>query len=276
MKYLMLVLFLVLMSCNAEQSNSNEIIDQSNSTEFYPKLLQDLPKIKEYVLSLEPAIGETDNITEKARLISNFIYKQITLTQNRDGLSYYLPFNSLVKMVNNKDVGDLCGGISIFYRFVLMAFGIKSRYVALFIAVEGVNYNSHASAEFYDGEKWIASDATYNLVWLDELGNYLSYQDVFNRKVSGLPYTHEYNSIELIGGRTLEYQNLYYNTDDYFNYVAVFPSNDIDDHAYLSVIEGWDGWVQQPTREDKQWMNISQYPLFVQMNKAFTVIETMQ
>ncbi len=259
-----LSLCFVLISCDkqAQVISTKEV----SSQEFYLTLIDDLPKIKNYVLSLEPTIGQAQTVTEKARLISNFIYNFITVTTDDEGLSLYEPFNSLTKMGEDKEIGYICGGISIFYMYVLMAFGIESRYVALFSDVNG-NFNSHASVEFYDGERWLASDATFNLVWVDNNGNLLSYEEVFNKRANSDFYTHEYNSVELKPIINLEYQNLFYNTDDFFNYIAVYPSNDVDNTLYLCAYGEWDGWVYAPLWS--QWMNISQSCLFLQINKAF-------
>lgn len=262
MKYLVLILSLILISCGTSQ---DEELVVCNPDEFCSILLSDLPKIKNYVLELEPKIGQTNDITTKARLISNFIYNHIPLTQNNENLSYYTPYTSLVQMGSN-----ICLGISIFYRYVLMAFDIESRYVALFMDITEPDYSSHATTEFFDGEKWVASDATFNLVWVNEEGALLSYEEVFYKRLNSKFYSYQYNSSSLVTDRTFEYHNQYYDTDDYFNYLAIYPSNDSDSHVYLSVQGEWDGYVYPPwLNGGQQYMNISQNKLFIQINKAF-------
>lgn len=81
------------------------------------------------------------------------------------------------------DLGHRCGGFTLLYLAALESEGIPARYVGLF---DGEN--SHATAEFWAGGQWYASDPTLNAMYADREGRYLSYAELYDLVQAGGAY----------------------------------------------------------------------------------------
>jgi len=111
-----------------------------------------------------------------AVLLRDPVYNYIPRNSQSQPMNWSNLFKLYVDAVTGSSAGYLCGGLSFFYRILLEAFGIPSRYVELLTSI-GEKYDSHASVEVFIDGKWVASDPTFNLM-IKSGKKYISYLEL--------------------------------------------------------------------------------------------------
>jgi len=195
----------------------------------------------------EPSV----ELTAKLR---DHIHRNIRLESSTEYIDYY-NFASTFKIATiQKDVGLLCGGLSLLFMAALESLGIPSRFVGILSSTE-VPYDSHATVEIYIDGQWIASDPTFNVMY-ERNGSFLSYSDVYESLKRGQQFLITTNGYEVAANRGIE--NYYITHEDLFQYMYIHPrSTQVATTANLvrHKPDWWNGSVtlQDGSLEEVSW-----------------------
>lgn len=133
--------------------------------------------LKELSQMVRSDLGLTDDMAaqKKALLIRNHIYQSVPLERAPKDYNFY-DFAEAYRASTSGEIGFICGGLSLIYIAALESQGIPARRVGMW----ATEYDGgHASVEFWNGQKWLASDPTFNIFFRYE-DEYLSYSEIWD------------------------------------------------------------------------------------------------
>lgn len=171
----------------------------------YERAREELPDIRRFVTSLEPGLGSEGTRLETALALRDFVHRRVPLQLAPPGFQFTPLFHAFRATVLDPGVGHICGGLALTYTVALEAFGIPARYVGLHAAAH-TTADNHASVEFHDGKRWIASDPTFN-VSFRRAGHRLGWEAVRQTLLDGGSIEVRSDGYEVAPGRRL---NRYY------------------------------------------------------------------
>jgi hypothetical protein len=158
----------------------------TSSTKFFnvqPQTrAQALVQLKQLALQLDPALATAPDPLTLALMLRNDVHNEIQVGSNSITWQGTGAYKRLLLSVLIQQEPLLCGGMQILYTDVLAAFGLQARYVALFAAD---NFHNHASVEVLLNGKWVALDPTFNVSFVGQHGQRLSFADI----QAGVPFT---------------------------------------------------------------------------------------
>lgn len=164
----------------------------------------ELRNIRQMIIVQAPQLKGFDKM-RKAVYLRNMVYHRVPLKSPPPGFDYANLDRSVYLELFDKNYGDSCGGLAIIYMTMLKAFGIPSRYVAMFSQVRNAPnpVNSHASVDILVNGRWIAEDPTFNFSLQSE-GHLLSWQEYRRDKDLGKAISISSNGLPLIQGRAVQ------------------------------------------------------------------------
>ncbi|MGN6147491.1 MAG: transglutaminase domain-containing protein [Rhizomicrobium sp.] len=231
---------------NIEQSQKDIVsLATGNHNEFRTLSLLRLSRILDHTI---PSRGDT---FAQAIDLRNAIYQRIPL-RSVEGDAYFVDLAQIYsRSMRDDDMGQICGGLTILYMAALEARGIPARYVGIFSkSVISQKPDTHASVEFYDNGRWIASDPTFNVMFTQN-GRFLSYAELYRAVRHNQPYNVVSNGFPLIEGRRLD--QYYISLKDLMKFVVIDPARVYDfgsdnTHDYKMEIlpASWDGMLVYP------------------------------
>jgi hypothetical protein len=170
-----------------------------------------LHELKAIVQKDVDLIGMTDY--EKAIAIRERIYNTTPLKHSPPGYNF-LDFTGAYQEATTGQVGHICGGLALLYISALESQGIAARYVGIFAD----SPDTHASVEFWDGSRWIASDPTFNIMFLYE-GRYLNWEEIWEVVQAGA-------SVEFVGDQIPErrIETYYISFDQLVRRMVIHPA----------------------------------------------------
>lgn len=164
--------------------------------------------------------SKTRDPFESAINIRNGLYQQIPLKTPPENFDFWDMHGAYLKSVNDDDIGQICGGLTILYLSALESQGIPARYVGIYSS-DKHPYDSHSTVEFWYKGKWIASDPTFNVMFKRN-GQFMSYQELYESIQNRQSYEVVTNGFPSIKNRTLD--SYYIRLEDLMKYMVIHPS----------------------------------------------------
>lgn len=221
---------------------------QINSlSEFQSQRLEMRSHLKKIGIWGDPSVHLASNLRD-------YIYRNVRLESSSDYIDYYNFASTFKTATIQQEFGLLCGGLSLLYMAALESLDIPSRFVGILSSTE-VPYDSHATVEIFIDGQWIASDPTFNIMYMKN-GRYLSYKDVYESLKSGKEFSISSNGYEIQSDRSI--QNYYITQEELFQFVYIHPGFTNEDRTPNQVShlpEWWDGHVtlQDGNLEEVSW-----------------------
>jgi hypothetical protein len=228
---------------NIEQSQRDiATINTGGHNEYRTLSLLRLSRILDHTI---PSRGDTFT---QAIDLRNAIYQRVPLRSVEDD-TYFADLAQIYsRSMRDDHLGQICGGLTVLYMAALEARGIPARYVGIFSKhVMSEKPDTHASVEFYDNGRWIASDPTFNVMFTRN-GRFLSYAELYRAVRHNRPYTVVSNGFPLIEGRRLD--QYYISLKNLMQFVVIDPARVYDfgsdkthDYAMETFPASWDGML---------------------------------
>lgn len=196
----------------------------------------------------------------RASAIRNDIYHSISLQATPEGYRFDNVASAYLESTDPEaGIGHVCGGHAIFYIAALEATGIPARYVGIF-SRKAQPYDSHATVEFYYKGKWIASDPSFNAMFM-EGGQYMSYADIYHALKAGRPFTTTTNGFSLKPERP-RIETYYIPLKELMQYVVFHPARtgygaNTKAHPAQRLPASWDGTIAMQDGHNRPVTSVS-------------------
>lgn len=194
--------------------------DETKSQEISTE--EQLILIKTYVEQKLPEVNQADDTAHRAFLLRDYLFRSVPVQKTALYANFFNLWENFIFSVSEEDYGHICGGLSVTYATVLKAFGIANRHVAMF-TTPTFPYDSHSTVEIWDGQKWIASDPSFNVSFLDKSGDYLSYAELRELTQNGETYFRTSNGFNIPPERDIA--NYYITLKELMNYTVIYPAS---------------------------------------------------
>lgn len=169
MKTTLLFLLLALVGCGEKKENKKQkTLEETNAL-----IIQHLTEAAPAVMEMEKGI---DQVYELLNLLHN-----ATPVKNDSRIIGFSADMHLWHSLNDQTYGTICGGYALLLFDSLRAIGYETRMVQMFTT----GIDNHIAAEVLIGAKWIALDATFNVVFKDDLGELMSFGEIKERVENG-------------------------------------------------------------------------------------------
>lgn len=162
--------------------------NQDDSLTGTQRMAVELLRLRTILANDLPSLESLDDFG-KAVALRDHIHQNVTVG---DAVADWSQPSQVYLDSTRGDLGHRCGGFTLLYLAALESQGIPTRYVGLF---DGES--SHATAEFWAGGQWYASDPTLNAMYADRDGRYLSYAELYDLVQSGEAYEIVNNGYEV-------------------------------------------------------------------------------
>jgi len=151
---------------------NNEVDAISQQRERFGEIIQFLSIAQ----SIENSYLKEQTNTAIAKKLCDAVYAYVS--SKRQDTNYKPILDFYINSLKTQTYNNLCLGKARLLIMMLEVRGVPARYVGLFSAIE--NMESHASVEFFDGNKWLAIDPSFNILWKNaETKEYLSYAEIY-------------------------------------------------------------------------------------------------
>ena len=188
-------------------------------------------RLKSYILSLKPQLAMETNVEVIERTLRDMAYLEFAFGDNEVADMSQVDIG-YQQRIEDKTSTSRCWGISFFYRHSLQAFGIPTRYVALFKSMEPII--SHAAVEAKLNGKWVVSDPTFNIELTGIDGQRIGYAEALSQSYS-VVYGVQNNAYPLRNITEAEFRQ-------YLNWVAIYPGPGETLNSYYPA--EWDGHIR--------------------------------
>lgn len=231
------------------------------------RYVDDSEAILEVLKTELPGIEDDDDLTKSIR-VRNLIHHR-----NRIGV-YTAPYGDLNQPLKNLEMtlkGEWkhsCGGMSFTWQTAMFALGIKTRYIGLADGLYAVR--SHAEAELWLNGKWLAVDTTYNNMYVNAQGDFVSFLEMREMRDRGEPYFVEMNGQTPVDIWDPINSDVGMNT--YLNLLAQFPAYD-EPQVEKYFPSTWNGWVEVPGQGPQQ-MHMADF--YDYLNRAYKIRAEME
>lgn len=217
-------------------------VANGNHDEYRTLSLLRLSRILDHTV---PVRGDTFT---QAIDLRNAIYQRVPLRSVEQDNNFRDLAQVYSRSMRDGDMGQICGGLTILYMAALEARGIPARYVGIFSKnMMGEKPDTHATVEFYDNGRWLASDPTFNVMFTQN-GRFLSYAELYRAIHHNRPYKVVSNGFPLIEGRRLD--QYYISLKDLMQFVVEDParvydfgSDEMHDYKMRVLPASWDGML---------------------------------
>jgi transglutaminase-like putative cysteine protease len=204
----------------------------------------DLAPIRDLVVRLEPRLGRPVAEAGRAQVaaaLRNFVHRRVALGASSSSFAFLPLYSAFRSALAEPGVAHSCGGLALFHMAALEAFGIPARYVGAH-ASPTLAADSHASVEYHDGHRWVASDPTFNVRFADR-DRPLGWLEVRERVLAGVPVQVSSDGYAVARSRRIE--SYYAPLERLLAFMVIYTDRDgdglLEADEVVTIPADWDG-----------------------------------